>query len=280
MDAESPVAMGIAMLLLGGCAASTEVPRFDTAAPPLSVEFLWSPPAEPYLQTLRTRYGLDDVVAGSTSDLERLRRVTHWAHTQWQHSTWRQPDKRDPITILEQARQGQSFRCTEYSIVLAGALNAIGIPARVVGLRADSMLKRWAGIDGHVVTEAYLPDVGRWAFADAQFDVVPTVNGMPASAVEFQQALAAPDPALALTRQSGSAETNYAGTDYRAWVAAHLFYLDTRLDQRYGSERTNRFIQLRPRGTKALAATDREMVYTEAVTAFYPAPRPPQAATP
>lgn len=52
------------------------------------------------------------------------------------------------------------FRCVEYSIVAAGALNALGIPARTVGLRTKYVeTELWSA--GHVVAEAYLKDLGK-----------------------------------------------------------------------------------------------------------------------
>lgn len=175
-----------------------------------------------YLARLRQEYRLDSVVAGSGSDLDRVRRMSRWARRQWEHNGENEPAHPDPLAILAEARSGKRFRCVEYAEVLAAGLSAIGVPARVLGLqRADVETARTGA--GHVVAEAYLADRGRWVLVDGQWDVIPFRGAEPLNAVELQRALADRAPDLRVESLSGTGTGRYA-----RWVAPYLFYFVAR----------------------------------------------------
>ncbi|MBD2756551.1 hypothetical protein [Spirosoma validum] len=92
----------------------------DTAAGP-SYAFLRSSTDEPYLIQLRTKYQLNQLLAKSQSDYERVRLMSKWVRTQWEHNGSNEPQREEPMAILEEAATGKQFRCVEYSIVLSGA---------------------------------------------------------------------------------------------------------------------------------------------------------------
>jgi len=141
-----------------------------------------------YLAQLRARLRLDEVLAGATTDLETLVRLTGRVHALWEHSGSQQPSKRDPLSIVEEAERGGRFRCVEYAIVLAGALHAVGIPARCVGLMKRRIEKRFIA-GAHFAVEAFLKDQKRWAFADPQWNIVPVHEGLPLSGVQVLETL-------------------------------------------------------------------------------------------
>jgi transglutaminase-like putative cysteine protease len=188
--------------------------------------WLYESSASTYLTSLRTRYDLQAVVAGSESEMARVRRMSRWVRQRWEHNGDNVATPADPISILEKAATGQRFRCVEYSIVLAGALNAIGIPSRVLGLKTADVETREVGA-GHVVTEAWLADQQRWVMVDGQWDVIPMLGSTPLSAVDLQRALAAHDDRLTVESISGTKASTYF-----AWVTEYLYYFDALLDQR------------------------------------------------
>ncbi len=66
----------------------------------------------------------------------------------------------DAVECLRRVSEGQRFACMEYSLVLAQALNALGIPARRLSLRQDEY---HVGIGRcHVVCEAWIDDFCSW----------------------------------------------------------------------------------------------------------------------
>jgi hypothetical protein len=93
----------------------------------------------------------------------------------------------DAVECLRRAGEGQRFACAEYSLVLAQALNAVGIPARRLSLRQDNY---HVGVGrGHAVCEAWIDDLCRWVVLDGQNGLYWTGDeGRPLGAVELQEA--------------------------------------------------------------------------------------------
>jgi|GEM_PF-851794 len=224
----------------------------------------WSVYSSEYLEQLRTEFRLDELVQGCENDFQRVRAVTGWVHSRWEHHGSNQPAQSDPIFILREAAKGQRYRCVEYAIVLSGCLQALGIESRTLNLKTRDCETRPTGA-GHVVTEAYLPDLGKWVFADGQSNAVPVLDGTPLNAVEFQQALARNDPGLALPGLSAA-----DAASYRNGVAQYLYYFDV--------ETEGEHIMLGPVGAKQPTLFQRKYPlkitqYTHSVKAFYAPPR-------
>ncbi|GAA4301128.1 transglutaminase-like domain-containing protein [Nibribacter koreensis] len=252
--------------------AQTSLPEikiisFDRA-PQLKPVYQHSTPDNAYLTRLRTSYQLEKVVAGKKSDFDKVKAVSNWVRQRWEHNGDNEPLKNDPISILEEAATGKKFRCVEYGIVVSGALNALGIPARTLALKMEHADTISYGA-GHVVAEAYLKDQKKWVMVDGQFDVIPMLKNTPLNAVELQQALSAGAPDLKVVSFSGT-----KAADYFSWVAPYLFYFNTRLDNRYDVERVLGSIMLVPKGYKNLTAFQKNpiqnMVYTHSLKDFYP----------
>jgi hypothetical protein len=203
----------------------------------------YSPTSDAYLEQLRGSYSLASVVSGAGTDFEKVQRMSRWVRQRWEHNGDRVASPADPISILKFAEAGQRFRCVEYSIVLSGALNSIGIRSRVVGLKTSDVETRESGA-GHVVSEAYLGDQKKWVMVDGQWDVIPMLGARPLSAIELQAALAARDPALGVESLSGASASRYF-----SWVAEYLYYFDATLDQRtVASDKRFKALMLVPEG--------------------------------
>jgi hypothetical protein len=220
---------GFSALTIAGCSRTVEpfspVLKFayDSSQ---HAAWAYSPASDAYLEQLRGSYSLDSVVTGAKSDFERVQRMSRWVRQQWEHNGDHVANPSDPISILKAAQTGQRFRCVEYSIVLSGALNAIGIRSRVLGLKTQDVETRESGA-GHVVSEAYLDDQKKWVMVDGQWDVIPMLGAKPLGAIELQAAIAGHDPALRVESLSGTTASRYF-----AWVAEYLYYFDAALDQR------------------------------------------------
>lgn len=150
-------------------------------------------PDDPYMTRLRTEFGIDKMTASAKTDLERVEIVCQWVHDQWPHKGDVPPPRNDPIQILHEARRGATFSCREYSLVAAGCLNSIGIKTRVVEIMPKNVEELTKG-SYHIVAEAFLNDLGRWAMLDPQWGIVPTMNGAPLNLVELQDAVHAGVP--------------------------------------------------------------------------------------
>lgn len=110
---------------------------------------------EAYNNKLKEKYQLEELVAGCDSELEKVEAVTKWVTNLWKHDGANVPAQSDPLSILDDVTEkGMQYRCVEYSTVIGGCLNAIGIQARVIGLKTQDVETRETGA-GHVAVEAY-----------------------------------------------------------------------------------------------------------------------------
>jgi len=172
-----------------------------------------------YLQELRTEFGLDEAVKDCRTDIERVRAITDWVHNLWEHDGKNTPAESHPLFILREVAKGERFRCVEYGVVITGCLQALGVQTRTLGLKMKDMETRATGA-GHVVTEAYLPNLKKWVFIDGQYNAIPFLDGTPLNAVELQAAIADKSPLLSFPGISGNESV------YKKWIIPYLYYFD------------------------------------------------------
>jgi Transglutaminase-like superfamily len=176
-----------------------------------------------FLALLRTKYNLTQVVAGTTTDLQRVVKLTDWVHGKWQHDGNNSPSGQNADQLLTGASQGTRYSCVGYGITLAGCLNAIGLKSRILGLKRKDV-ETASCCAGHVCMEVYLNDIQKWVLADAQFDVVPTLNNTPLNAYELRNAIANNLDALTLYGASNNKQS------YTSFVAPYLYFFDFKVN--------------------------------------------------
>ena len=258
--------------------ASLRTLKWDDEREIADIPILMDEPDNPQLVALRTKYKLDEVVSSATDDYEKLRLLVKWAHDRWAHHGDNKPSGPDPLTILKEAAEGKRFRCVEYARVVAAAARAMGMPSRVLSLKREDVETASSGA-GHVVAEIWLDQYKNWVFADAQWDVIPELNGRPLNAFEFQRALARNRSELVCSSSSRIREDEYI-----RWVTPLLFYFDFNIEQRFYSEETDAERISAPRGKVMLVPVGvrkpkvfqrkfplRNCYYISNPNAFYPA---------
>ncbi len=204
---------------------------YTTDAPDTLYKFQYADTTDnEYLKELRTSYNLKQLIAGQTDELDKIKTILDWTSKQWSHDGSNTPSKHDALTILAEAGQGKQFRCVEYGIVATAALNSIGIPARTLGLKTRDVEKVMRGA-GHVVSEVYSKELGKWIYIDPQFNIMPTLNGTPLTGVEFQKAIYSKDPNLKLINKEGELGKEDS-ENYIKWIGKYLFYFDILFDQK------------------------------------------------
>ncbi len=181
---------------------------------------------EEYFSNLRTKYKLNEMVAEAKTDFEKVVIITKWVNGLWEHDGVNEPEKNDPLYILDQVTENnQRYRCVEYGTVIHGCLLALGIPSRTLGLMTEDVETRESGA-GHVVAEVYLNDLEKWVFVDGQWGIIPIYNNTPLNGVE-----------LAAVLRNGSAYSNdfkligvnteKEKSDYLNWIEEYLYYFNT-----------------------------------------------------
>ncbi len=204
---------------------------FSNDAPNPLYEFSYSDTLEnSYLSEMRKTYNLEGLVSGQMNELDKIVNILDWASKQWEHNGSNTPTKQDALTILKEAQEGKQFRCVEYGIVATSALNSIGIPARTLGLKTRDVEKVMRGA-GHVVSEVYSKELGKWIFIDPQFNIMPTLNGTPLNGVEFQKAIFDKNANLRLINKAGEL-SDKDSKSYIKWIGKYLFYFDVLFDQK------------------------------------------------
>jgi hypothetical protein len=199
--------------------------KFDESKSNLYCDFIFpNPEIDSISIEMRTRYSLDSLTSNFKQDIEKALALINWTHNRWEHNGNNNPNNNNPIYLVEQGKKGQNFRCVEYGIVLSASLNSIGIPTRTLGLKTKDVETVEIGA-GHVVSEAYIPDIGKWVFMDAQINYIPFLNGVPLNAVEYQKAILENKNEIELRDFSGPVEKNTAKNQME-WVAKYLYYFD------------------------------------------------------
>lgn len=207
-----------------------EAIRFDSATKNDNYKFIYQTlENSPELSILKTDYKIDSVAQKGTTELEKQLALLAWTNSRWQHNGSNEPSKSDPLTILKEAAAGNKFRCVEYGIVLRSVLAAAGFKARTLALKTKDVEITESGA-GHVLTEAWSYTYQKWYLLDGQFNAVPTLNGIPLNAVEFQEAIINKEQ-YTIINFNGELSKKLK-REYLQFVSPYLYYFDFKFDQR------------------------------------------------
>lgn len=180
--------------------------RMRANVPPPPIELLSWPAPPPALAVRLDRFeGGPDREAElrerlpepRSSAWDTTRDVLAWVATRWKHANDHN-EAADALEILDRVDSGARFACDEYAVVLAQGLNALGIPARLVGLFQRD---HYYGVArAHSVAEAWIDDLDSWVLLDGQNGAYwRDGSGRPLGATELRRAFAAGEDRPALT---------------------------------------------------------------------------------
>jgi hypothetical protein len=140
----------------------------------------------PCIRELRSRYGLDDVVAGESDEWKRILLLRNWIKSNIAIDNENPTQTRgDTFAILDAALRGGKFHCTHFSIVQHAVLNSFGYVTRRLGCGPG--LKDDGG--HHGVNEVWVNKFSKWVLIDAKYDAHFEKNDMPLSALEIRDEL-------------------------------------------------------------------------------------------
>ncbi|OIO01877.1 MAG: hypothetical protein COX65_02410 [Elusimicrobia bacterium CG_4_10_14_0_2_um_filter_56_8] len=142
----------------------TSVKLFQNIAP--GTVFYSEDPSNLRLSLFKKAEGLEALVKGLGTDLEKASRLRAWAAgMKWAKNY---PDPYPPwdaLTLLDWIRSGKTGgHCGQRGIVFGQACQALGIPVRY----ADLAAKDNAG--GHFTVEVYIKELGKWIVMDPTFN--------------------------------------------------------------------------------------------------------------
>ncbi len=133
-----------------------------------SIPFAYEPFDQPRLKELRQKYKLDEVVAGSSSELQELGRLAAWSATRWEktghlkdiYPVW------CALDILTPHADGTPIGgfCQQRSLVFLQAAESLGHVGRVVSIGSGDRVKTYRG--GHETTEIWSNQFHKWIHVD------------------------------------------------------------------------------------------------------------------
>jgi hypothetical protein len=232
------------------------------------------------IELLELKNLTSDLDTTYSSQLEKAMAICDYVHNLFTHNGDNEPSKIDPLTILNEARAGQSFRCVEYSLLATGLLWAHGIKARPIGLKTADVETREYGA-GHVVIEFWCDELGKWVMCDVQAGIMPRLNGEYLSTYELMKAIESDQLVDYIFVDRSSSQLGKYGDmpSYTDWIQYYLYFIDTPLvldlkDQDLG---TQQIVMLIPVGVNPPIMFqnwfEMNALYTTSATNFYQSPR-------
>lgn len=227
-----------------------------------------------YLRRLRNIYQIDKMINSNMSEIECVLILSNWVHSLWVHEGTNIPSKYDPISIIEESKEGRGFRCTEYAFVLNGLINSLGIHSRIVNLMNKDIETLESGA-GHNVVEFFAREQNKWIMADAAWDIITVKNDIPLSSLELYYAII-DDP-----RDIKFLSISNKNTDrYLEEIIKYLYYYSTYVDNRVGITITDgiqKQVMLVPMNAKNPRFFQRKhiiknTIYTNSINDFYKSP--------
>lgn len=132
---------------------------------------------EPKLMILRERYNLDEIANPTDSEFHLMLKLKNWLKRQWKiGQTQKVSYNFNALDILDRAKKGEKFFCSEYATTYVQILSAFGITARYTGL-----------FKGHVVVEVWSNEFDKWIIMDPHFNIHYELAGKPLNALELHE---------------------------------------------------------------------------------------------
>jgi hypothetical protein len=138
--------------------------------------------------TFATRFDLHDLTQTCLTDADRIEKIIKWTHALWLPQAGRHSKSDNPIVIASRAKKGERFSRSEYAIIAAHAMQAIGIPTRLTNLRTRDCV--WRPLSSSYLGIEYFDrDHFKWVWLDAQFGVRVLQNHTPLNVLELKDSL-------------------------------------------------------------------------------------------
>lgn len=137
--------------------------------------FFYQPWDNERLQRLRIEYRLDEVIRPGQDEFAQMVLLRDWLHQRWQYGDTEKVDFNfNALDVLQRARNGERFFCSEYGTTFVQAAASLGWTARYVGIKS------------HVVAEIWSNQWKKWVMMDPSFNIHYELAGTPQNALELR----------------------------------------------------------------------------------------------
>jgi hypothetical protein len=208
--------------------------------------------ADENLSVLRSKYGLE-AIAGTGDDLSKSLNILFWLCEHTYHvGNYDNHVPMNALDLLEYSYDNgaeQGLNCLNLSYILTECLLSLGVPARSVGIMPFSPYDT----DNHVVTHAYIADLGKWIMLDPTWcSYFKDAQGNILDIVELRRFLADGKDVF-LNEEFSYNGDNLITNDERVWfykryLAKDLFYFTTYETSGFGRENYGRDLVICPAG--------------------------------
>lgn len=218
----------------------------------IEINFVYPDFKEEIFDTLRK---ITNITTDGLSEIDAVKKICGYVHLLFPHDGLNTPSSYDPITIINEAKQGKSFRCVEYSFIGVSLLWAYGIPARSLALKTKDCETREMGA-GHVVLEFWSKQFQKWIMIDIQHaTIMRNESNTYLSAFELLQSITKEDSLIIEILPDAKFTIDELGKEYLPFMSQYLYFFDTPLETAISLEK----IQTKKKGLVMLAPLNVEI---------------------
>lgn len=140
----------------------------------------------PKLKELRTRYKLEEVIAGGENEFQQQVLLMDWVHHCFKKFGQPTEATRGALEILNGIEAGETFFCTQFAQLFTSAAASLGWVDRVLALRRHSD-EGHTGSTEHSTTEIWSNQYSKWVMLDPTSNMYLESGGIPLNAHEIRQ---------------------------------------------------------------------------------------------
>jgi hypothetical protein len=144
------------------------------------IPFVYESAGAEYLRAFRSKYRLDDIIAGASDEYGAMLRLGNWMGTRWDHGLDQVPGC-NVAAVVESGEHGAKYWCEIAAHTTVQAATSLSWPARLITASRDGY--SWE----HAVAELWSNQFDKWFVLDTDFNVVFERRGIPLSALELSE---------------------------------------------------------------------------------------------
>lgn len=147
-------------------------------------EYKWESFNHPQLNELRQKYNLDGIISSGKDEFEKQLLLKDWVNKTLPNGTPKDYSQLSALEILEDAKQGLKFWCTEYAFTFLQCATALEWYARKLGVDFDHPKEHKDR--HHGITDIWSSQFKKWYVVDAQNNIHYEKDGIPLNALEIR----------------------------------------------------------------------------------------------
>lgn len=146
--------------------------------------YIWEKFDHPKLLELKEKYKLDEIVSSGKTEFEKQILLMEWVAKALPGGTPKDYSGLSAFEILEDAKHGFKFWCTEYAFTFLQCATALGWYSRKLGIDYDHAQEQKDR--HHGIADIWSNDFNKWYAVDVQHNLHYEKDGAPLNALEIR----------------------------------------------------------------------------------------------